>query len=182
MKKTILFQAIIISFLLAVFSCGDSKENNLSAKSNGQSVTGEVNWVSFNQGLKNSAESRKPVIIDFYADWCKYCKIMDSEVFSQKDIADVLNSKFVTIRVYTDKNESIMYKGKKLSSQEFAGFLGVEGLPTLVFMDSNGEFITKIPGYINKEVFLPLIKYIDEGCYKKNIPFADYKEGKINCR
>lgn len=179
MKKTILFQAIIISFLLAVFSCGDSKEKSLSAESQKK---GEVNWISFNDGLKLSSEKKKPVFIDFYADWCKYCLIMDSEVFSEKAIADTLNSKFVSIRIFTDRKDSITYKGKKFSAQEFAGYLGVEGLPTLVFMDSNGEFITKIPGYVNKDVFLPLIKYIDEGCYKNKISFADYKEGKTKCK
>jgi thioredoxin-related protein len=183
MRRSCIFTAIIA--LLWVFtSCAKSAENddrnpNPSASKNNIFVS----WHNFNDGIKLAREKRKPVVIDFYADWCGWCKKMDAEVFSDSEVARKLRDDFICIRIYTDKNisEIIRYKNHTLTKQEFSTMLGVQGLPTLVFMDREANLITKIPGFIKKNVFLPLIGYMEEECYQKKVSFNDYMDGKSPC-
>ena len=180
MKKiNVLILVITVFWIFASCSKSSEKENEGKAVAGGPSVT----WYDFNEGLKMAAEKKKPVIMDFYADWCGWCRKMETEVFADRDVATKLNENYVCVRLHTDKNpdESIRYKNHLLNKQEFAMMLGVQGLPTLVFMDRDGNLITKIPGFINKSMMLPLLSYIKDECYQKKVPFQDYMDGKSPC-
>jgi len=141
-----------------------------------------VTWHSFNRGYSLAKSLKRPVVIDFYADWCRWCRVMDKEVFSDPAVSAFMNKYYVCIRVKTDSPEDIIRYGKHvLSPGEFSSMMGVSGLPTLVFMDKNGEPVTKVPGYTKKEVFLPLLRYMRDECYRKNITFDQYMTGKTGC-
>lgn len=174
---------IALVILLTAPSCSKSSEQDREKK--GTPAGGEVSvtWYNFNEGLKLASEKRKHIVMDFYADWCGWCRKMEAEVFSDPEVAKNLRDNYICIRVHTDKNynETIKFKNHVLTKQEFSMMLGVQGLPTVVFMDRDGNLITKIPGYINKETFLPLLSYIREECYQKKVAFKDYMDGKVPC-
>ena len=183
MKKIYAF-AITLTFALQINSCAKSSEHEIQySKSSSPDTSAVVTWHNFNEGIKQALAQRKPIVLDFYADWCVWCKKMEEEVFSEAQVARKLKDNFICIRIYTDKDikETIKYKNHTLSKKEFTVMLGVQGLPTVVFMDRDANFITKIPGYVKKDVFLPLLSYIDEECYQKKISFNDYVDGKSPC-
>jgi thioredoxin-related protein len=181
--KKISFLVIIITVFWIFASCSKSseKENDAKAVTAGGEAT--VTWHDFNDGLKIAAARKKPVIMDFYADWCGWCRKMETEVFTDKEVAARLSDNYVCVRLHTDRNpgETIKYKNHVLTKQEFAMMLGVQGLPTLVFLDRDGNLITKIPGFINKSMMLPLLSYIKDECYLNKVPFQDYMDGKSPC-
>ena len=124
------------------------------------------------------------MVIDFYADWCKWCKVMEKDTFGDTAVIKKLEKDYIPIRIRTDRpgSERIKLMKHDFSIQEFSAMLGVQGLPTLVFMDPSGKPITKIPGYVKKEVFLPLLSYITEKCYQQNVPFEAYLKGNVTCK
>ncbi len=140
-----------------------------------------VRWESFNSGLSKALKQKKHVIVDFYADWCYWCKIMERETFTNPEVVKVINRDFIAVRVYTEKDESINYKGVKTTSGRFASMLGVRGLPTVVFMDGKGNLIDQLPGFVKPDIFVSILRYISEGCYKQQISFADYMNKKAGC-
>ncbi len=77
--------------------------------------------------------SGQPIMIDFWAQWCVYCKKLDKSVW--KDPAVVKESgRFVTIKIdATAKDDSDMQAIKDLFQ--------VAGLPTVAFIDSRGEIL-----------------------------------------
>ena len=66
----------------------------------------------------------KPCIIDFYADWCGPCKMMAPRL---EEIAKQYAGKLVVYKVDTDKEQL-------LSSN-----MGIQSLPTLLFVPKNGK-------------------------------------------
>ncbi len=140
-------------------------------------------WMGFNEGLKKAKLEKKFVIIDFYADWCGWCKVMERETFGDSEVRAHMKKHYVLVRVHMDKNpqEPIQYGPHKLNKQELAGMMQVSGLPTVVFLDRDGGFIGGIPGFLKKDTFLPLLKYIRAECYKKKIKFNEYMANAAVC-
>ena len=55
-----------------------------------------IAWQSYDAGvIKTVGEQDQPVLIDFTADWCLSCKIVDKTVYRNKDIAELIKQKGV---------------------------------------------------------------------------------------
>jgi thioredoxin-related protein len=88
---------------------------------------------------------------------------MEEESFTQPEIAKFLITSFISIRADVDKEKKI------------ASTYHVRGLPVSWFLEPNGERITSIPGYVNPELFLIILKYIASGSYK-TMTLMEYKK------
>jgi len=177
--KKILFTLLIISTATIFMFSSCSKKHSSNDKG-----SSEITWYTFNEGLELAKKENKPIIVDFYADWCKWCKVMEKETFTDKIVSKKMKEKFITIRIHTDKPQSqkINFQNHQLTPDQFSQFMGVTGLPTLLFLNAKGEAITKIPGYVKADMFSYILSYIDEKCYKKHVNFNDYKQGKVSCK
>lgn len=114
-----------------------------------------VRWHSYADGLKAAAESGKPVFIDFSADWCRYCKKMDAETFSDPRVIALLNEHFVPVAVDTDK--------ERAPAQQF----GVRSLPTFWFLESDGKPIDSLGGFVEAELFRHVLGFISSRSFEK---------------
>lgn len=83
--------------------------------------------------LKAAAESQKPIMVDVYADWCGWCKRLDQTTFRAARVVQ-LAAEFEPAKVDADKT--------KWHKQ-----FGVSGLPTILFLDPDGNLIHKVTGY-----------------------------------
>ena len=89
----------------------------------------------------------KPVMLDFYADWCSSCKIMDATTFKDPNVVEALKN-FVVLKIditaNTPANKALLNK------------YGVIAPPTFVFFNSQGEELIKnrIVGETSAKPFL----------------------------
>ncbi len=101
------------------------------------------NYTSVEQISSSVSTDKKPVMIDFYADWCAQCKELDEYTYTDKEIID-LSSKLNTIKIdLTKENEAISNK------------YNIKGLPVVLFMNSKGEEITalRVTGFLKPSEF-----------------------------
>lgn len=99
------------------------------------------------QQLQDAKSEGQWALLDFYADWCVSCKVMEKTVFSQPEvIAAIADIRFIQPDV-TDNTAA-----HKALLKEF----GIIGPPTIVFISPNGEEIrtARITGEVNAEQFL----------------------------
>lgn len=93
-------------------------------------------------------EGDKPCIIDFYADWCGPCK----------KVAPVLRDLAILY-----KNDIVIYKVDVDKEKELAAAFGIQSIPTLLFIPTEGtpqmaqgalpreEFVKQIDSYLLKK-------------------------------
>ena len=95
-----------------------------------------VRWTSLREGVQRAAQTGKPILLDFTADWCQPCHMLDEEVFRNPAIAREINERFIAIRVVDRKRE----EGR--NPPDVAGLqqrFRVRGFPTVIFAVGGGE-------------------------------------------
>lgn len=175
--KSRIKKALILNLIFIAFSCSNS-----SSQGEHISGTSSVKWYGINEGMDKAKKEGKSIIMYFYTDWCVYCKKMDSQIFSDPDVASFMNEKYISIRINPEKDKEIIaVMGQNLTPSQFMGQIGASGFPTTMFWDKKQKPLTVLPGYTEKETFLSVISYINDECYTKNIPLEDYIKGKSDC-
>ena len=96
------------------------------------SKTFDVTEATFKQDV---LDSELPVLIDFWAEWCTPCKMIEPHVVA---LADELAGKIRVGRLDVDANPNIMME------------YGVMGIPTLILY-KGGEPVERLTGYMPKD-------------------------------
>jgi len=168
------FLIVIIGTPVIVFSAEPTQP--------GKGGSDKVQWFSFDKGMAKAMKENKNVLIDFYTDWCHWCKEMDKKTFSNTAVQKKLAARFVPIRINAESNtERANYKGQTYTNVELTRAFGVRGFPALAFLDKQGEPITVVPGFVPAETFVHILDYIDKECYKQQMSFEDFMKKKDEC-
>ena len=102
---------------------------------------------TYEAGMDRAKAEGRPVMIDFYAGWCVYCKKLDSDVFTDESVAAEA-ARFVALRIDADRRKDLVARHQVL------------GLPTVVFLDSAGRETARIESYVKAEKFLERMKSV----------------------
>jgi thioredoxin-related protein len=161
--------------------CGEKGTPGENPGSKAREVSQKM-WLPFNEGTALAAKEKKQVVIDFYTSWCRWCKVMDKETFQNRDVQKYLAENFVTIRVNAEsRDERLQYQGEDLTPVDLARRFGVRAFPSLAYLDTEGELVTVMPGFMPAETFLPLLRYMHKECYKQRMTFEEFLKRKGEC-
>lgn len=130
---------------------------------------------SFEDVLKKASAENKRVVVDVYTDWCGWCKKMDAEAYSNKEVKKLLEENFVLYKLDAEGKNKVTYNGKQYTEEELSYYFEVFSFPTTIFLEPDGKLITfsydnypmkNVPGYIKTEEFKKLLLYFKDGKYK----------------
>ncbi|MEM1096586.1 MAG: DUF255 domain-containing protein [Bacteroidota bacterium] len=120
-----------------------------------------INWLSFQEALAEAERSGKKVMIDAYSPRCGWCRKLHEEVYTDENIRGYVNEHFVMTRLNIDeRSDTLRYGGYVLPSALLAAYWGATSTPTTVFLKSDGEAITGLPGFQKVDFFLDVMEYI----------------------
>ncbi|TOM37716.1 protein-disulfide reductase DsbD [Vibrio parahaemolyticus] len=111
------------------------------------SFTRIANVAELEEQLALAKAAGKPVMLDFYADWCVACKEFEKYTFHDPKVEAKLQD-FVLLQADVTKNQ--------VQDIELLKHMNVLGLPTIEFWDAKGEHVSnaRLTGFMQAEPFL----------------------------
>ena len=107
--------------------------------------TPQITDANFNELV---AQSKIPVLVDFYANWCGPCKVLGPII---DELAQEYEGKALVVKVNTENNPKL--------SQHFK----IKSIPTIMFVHK-GEVVERYQGMIPKPNLAEILdEYIAEG-------------------
>ena len=98
----------------------------------------EIDWVSYRaESIDALQKNNRPLLIDFYADWCSACRQLDRKTFRDRKVVEK-SREFVAVRVDCTAPDN---KCRALTEK-----FQVSGLPTVIFISGKGEEIRDLRG------------------------------------
>ena len=135
--------SVLYKFIILVFCCSFS---SCSQKP-------KVVWEHYApQKLAEAKTLKMPVVIDFYADWCISCHELERYTYADPEVIQALSGfKRLQVDLTTQRNKDAM---------DFAERFNIEGLPTVVFLDAEGNEIkeSRIEGFVRPKEFLKVVR------------------------
>lgn len=118
-------------------------------------------WLPYGEALEKAAKDGRPVFVEFYADWCVPCLVMEESVFRDPEVRAVLDSNFHSAKLDVDSDEKIMCDGELLSVNAcFADKLKLPGMPSFVIVLPNGMSAVSISGGLGPDGMLLFLQKV----------------------
>ena len=127
-----------------------------------------VEWVEYGLALERARDENKHLLIDFYTNWCGWCKKMDRDTYGDSAVAAYLNAHFVVSKVNAESPQRFKVGEKSVSGIELARDFSVQSFPITWFVRPNGERIDKVPGYQPPAQFHKVLQFVHERRYEKS--------------
>ncbi len=97
-----------------------------------------IHWEkSFDAALRKARKAGKPVIVDFWADWCSWCDRLNRTTYADPSVARKAQA-FVAVKVNTEGSRKEIDASIKYE---------VTSLPTIVFLSPGGRQLWRVNGF-----------------------------------
>lgn len=146
------FAVVTLAFALqsVVHNSEDDTIDSAQATDLSTSTAVEDNvWhTSLDAALSDAKKRGTYVVVDAYADWCGWCKKLDKETLSDPSVRAKLKN-FSLLKLNTDDQPKITRR------------YGIQGLPTTLVLNSDGELVHSQAGYMPPASYLKLLTSVN---------------------
>ena len=97
-----------------------------------------IKWENtFDEALKKAKRTGKPVMIDFWADWCGWCHRLDATTYRDETVMQLAKG-FVPVKLNAEGTKAEV---------AIAVRYGVTSLPTIAFISPSGRMVLRLEGF-----------------------------------
>jgi thiol:disulfide interchange protein len=101
---------------------------------------------SYPAALDEARQSGKPVVLDFFADWCPPCQVMKHDVWPDEAVRNKLLDGYIPVALNVDRPEN----------RPVATRYQVEGIPTILIVDAEGR-VLKQGNFMSRDSLLEFL-------------------------
>ena len=150
-----------------------------------------VKWISLQEAMEKVLTQPKPMLIDFYTDWCGWCKTMMKTTYANQDLANYINTYFYPVKFNGEGKDTVEYLGVKYfptsnkprTTHPLAAKLLNNNLmyPTTLFLNGYNEDKKEFKlnmvaaGYLEKSKIEPILIFILENA-GRNSSYDEFSE------
>ncbi len=143
------FVICILSVFLITQACGCSRQSVGKPGNKGLSIE----WLEYTKARETSRDENKIMLIYFTSSSDNYQGQMRRETFTDQKVLAYLQKHFVG--AWVDPSDF----------PNLARRYGVEAVPRYCFVNARGKTLTSTGGMVKPDVFLSMLKYINNGAY-----------------
>lgn len=101
-----------------------------------------VLWMTdFAKAKTLAKELKRPILLDFTgSDWCKWCKLLDKEIFQTPEFQQWARKNVILVKIDFPRRAQ-QSRAETEQNKELSRRFKVEGFPTIVILNSDGEEI-----------------------------------------
>ena len=117
-------------------------------------------YFSLDEGLAAAKKAGKPVFVDVTGHGCVNCREMESRVWSDPQVLEILNNDYIIVALYTDdkqrldekdwittENGDVLKQMGRANSYIVRTRFGVNAQPNYILLSPEGELLAPIRGY-----------------------------------
>lgn len=141
-----------LAWMLAVVMVWSAARSVSAQETKAGPAKKEIAWAKdYKDAVDQARKSGKPIMVDFYTDWCGWCKVLDRETYTDAQVIKLADASFVSLKINAEKEGTAQAKR-----------YGITGFPTILFLDAaklpaigkegdgkagDGEVVGKIVGF-----------------------------------
>lgn len=149
----------------------------------------EIHWLTLSEAEQQNQDHPRPFILDFYTDWCGWCKRMDKTTYADPVVISFVNRHFYPVRINAESSDTLRFRDKVYppvkNGNKYISSLALEMLgerlayPTTVFLYDAKKINLVVPGYIDVLKMQGFMVYFSENAWESsnvNDFLADFEQ------
>jgi thioredoxin-related protein len=135
----------------------------------------KLSFLDLQEDLQDAARAgKRGVILYFGQKYCAYCKALLEHNFGKADIRRYTREHFDVLGIDIHGDRSVTdLEGREWTERSFSSELGTVFTPTLLFLDTEGREVLRLPGYYPPYTFRAALEYVADGHYRQE-DFRNY--------
>jgi len=112
------------------------------------SPSSHSDWTTYGAAMEESKRTGKPVMIDFYADWCPPCQMLKSQVFEDPALLAQVEKVVIPVSIVDRERERGFNSDE---TQELQNLYRADAFPTLIVVSARTGMMTRVQGFLGAD-------------------------------
>ena len=136
----------------------------------------KIQWMGIEEAYAAAQQDGKKILIDFYTDWCGWCKKLDADTYSKPQVIRYINEHYHAVKFDAEQKAALTLAGRtynflqqgRSGVHEFSAVMlnGRPSYPSTTILDPSLNPITTVPGYHGPAEMLMILSFLGDDHYQ----------------